>query len=689
MAIENAKMLNVRIKNKYDSYENWAASGLVLEKGEIAIAYTTVDVTIDNGKAKHPALLMKVGNGTDTFANLPWLSAKAADVLAVCKNENDLKDFVSGVIANSKLATAEALATVAGDLDTAEAAIDALEALVGETKVADQISAAITALNLANTYEAKGEAAKVDGKLTEEVTRAKAREDEIAGLVATAQDEVDALEEVVATKAAQADLTALAGKVGDVPEGSTVMGIITNIQENAYDDTELKGLISGLDTNKADKTQVATDIADAVKAEEDARKEAVQGVQDAVDTLSGTHATDKATLEAAIALKADQTALEELAGVAATKAELEAAVEALEGEDDRIEGLVTAEVSRATGEEARIEGLVTAEVSRATGIEAGLRTDVDAIKADYLKAADKTELQGNIDTLTDVVEALRDGVDTDKVDGVLDLIKYVEDHGPEVTGMKEDIAANTKAIEDHVADYEAHVLAQAAVDEAQDAKIKALEDKFTGEGSVEDMIADAKAEAIVEAGKLADAAEADAIAAAATDATNKANAAQQAAEAKAAELADAAQAAAEATAAADATSKANKALEDAKADATSKANTAEANAKADATEKANAAEANAKKYVDDMNIAGTYATKAELNTAKSDLTTEINKKADAETVNAAIALKADQTALDATNAEVAKKANDADLAAIAKTGSTDDLVQGIKVLVFDCGTSAI
>ena len=40
MAIENAKTLNVRIKNKYDSYENWAASGLVLEAGEIAIAYT-------------------------------------------------------------------------------------------------------------------------------------------------------------------------------------------------------------------------------------------------------------------------------------------------------------------------------------------------------------------------------------------------------------------------------------------------------------------------------------------------------------------------------------------------------------------------------------------------------------------------------------------------------------------------
>lgn len=73
--------------------------------------------------------------------------------------------------------------------------------------------------------------------------------------------------------------------------------------------------------------------------------------------------------------------------------------------------------------------------------------DIDAIEADYLKAADKEELQGNIDTLTGVVETLRDGVDAEKVDGVKDLIDYVEEHGAEVTGMKGDISANATAIE--------------------------------------------------------------------------------------------------------------------------------------------------------------------------------------------------------------------------------------------------
>ena len=42
-----------------------------------------------------------------------------------------------------------------------------------------------------------------------------------------------------------------------------------------------------------------------------------------------------------------------------------------------------------------------------------------------------------------------------------------------------------------------------------------------------------------------------------------------------------------------------------------------------------------------------------------------------------------------TNTEVAKKANTADLAAIAFSGSTDDLVQGTMTLVFDCGGAGV
>ena len=129
--------------------------------------------------------------------------------------------------------------------------------------------------------------------------------------------------------------------------------------------------ISGLTENKADKTQVATDIENAVKAENEARVEAVQAVQDEVDALEQTHATDKAALEASI----------------------------------------------------------------------------KGITDDYLKASDKTELQGNINTVNAAVERLTNGVSADEVDGVNDLIQYVKDHGTEVTGMQEGIADNAEAIE--------------------------------------------------------------------------------------------------------------------------------------------------------------------------------------------------------------------------------------------------
>lgn len=302
---------------------------------------------------------------------------------------------------------------------------------------------------LATNYDPAGAATTVQGKLDEEVTRAKAREDEIAGLVATAQGEVDALEEVVAGKAAQSDLDALAGKVGEVPEGKNVMGIIQNIQESAYDDTELRGLISGLDTNKADKTQVATDIANAVKVEEDARKEAVAGVQGEVDALEQTHATDKATLEGAIALKADQTALDVVSGVAnaaVKQSDYDTKVAALEAEDVRIAGLVTSEAELARA----------AEKANADAI-AAIKEDVDA----FFKDADMTE---------------------SAKDTLKELQTYIASDETAASEMAASIQQNKKAIEDHVATDHDFASADAALKAELEGKIDAKVDSTVVEG---------------------------------------------------------------------------------------------------------------------------------------------------------------------------------------------------------------
>lgn len=379
---------------------------------------------------------------------------------------------------------------------------------------------------LATNYDPAGSSATVQDKLNEEVTRAKAREDEIAGLVATAQGEVDALEGVVASKAAQTDLDALAGKVGEVPEGSTVMGIIENIQENAYDDTELKTEINTELAKKADKAQVATDIANAVKAEEDARKEAVAGVQGEVDTLAETHATDKVTLEGAIALKADKTALDEVsevANAAVKQTNYDAKVKALEDEDIRIAGLVETEAETARA----------AEKANADAI-AAVKEDVDAFfkdadmtesAKDTLKelqtyiASDETAASEMAASIQQNKKAIEEHVATDHdfagadatlkaelnteiskkadsttVDGIAGKVTTLEGEMNTVEGKVATLESEMDAVEGAVATKAEKTYVDDA-DTALSNRITTLEGKFTeGEGSVEDMISDAVAD---------------------------------------------------------------------------------------------------------------------------------------------------------------------------------------------------
>ena len=329
-----------------------------------------------------------------------------------------------------------------------------------------------------------------------------------------------------ATFATKAELDNLDAFVGDIPDGYTETNVIAYINKKAE---ETLNAASGGSTESAASVKAAldTEVARAKAAEEanataaaNAQK-AADDAQDAVDTLAETHATDKAALEGAIALKAnaadvyDKDAIDgkvdtingaiDLKANAAdvyTKDDVDGMVNDLEAADLAINNLI-GDVSEgktvvemiadagdvAAGEVERLEGLIgdnadaiaqevtnrgtaisdlkeelegkidvkadqtalDAEVQRATGVEGGFETRIKAIEDDYLKAADKTELQGNIDTLTGVVETLRDGVDAEKVDGVIDLINYVEEHGAEVTGMKEDIADNAQAIVDEAA----------------------------------------------------------------------------------------------------------------------------------------------------------------------------------------------------------------------------------------------
>lgn len=83
-----------------------------------------------------------------------------------------------------------------------------------------------------------------------------------------------------------------------------------------------------------------------------------------------------------------------------------------------------------------LSNTIATEKSRAEGVESGLDTRVKAIEDDYLKAADKTELQGNIDNVSATLAGVKEDVDyffkdalgdTD-VQQVKDTLKEIQDY---------------------------------------------------------------------------------------------------------------------------------------------------------------------------------------------------------------------------------------------------------------------
>lgn len=186
------KNLNTRIALKYDSYENWTHYNPILLKGEIAIAELPVNANKDgvgepNAAGSTPAIqnapniLIKVGDGTNHYNDLKFVSALAADVYSWAKAATKptysaseitgLGDYISNAIQDTntqyrivavgdpaysyKLQKKDIGDTdytdVAGSLISltdVDARLDTLEAAIGENGAVDtKINAAIGALN--------------------------------------------------------------------------------------------------------------------------------------------------------------------------------------------------------------------------------------------------------------------------------------------------------------------------------------------------------------------------------------------------------------------------------------------------------------------------------------------------------------------------------------------------------------
>ena len=206
-----------------------------------------------------------------------------------------------------------------------------------------------------------------------------------------------------------ATLTSAKGYADSLADNYDAAGSAATAESNAksYADEKVQALSDGqVTTNKND---IAAIKADYLKA---ADKNALQGEIDALETYVGT-IPETSDAESVIAYVDEKTAGiakdSDLKTLAGRVTQAEADIDAIEA--DYLKEADKTELSNAIG----------AEKTRAEGVEAGLRTDVDAIKADYLKAADKTALTADIKAAKDAADAAQahsEGVASDLADEV-------------------------------------------------------------------------------------------------------------------------------------------------------------------------------------------------------------------------------------------------------------------------------
>lgn len=299
------KTLNTRIQSRIDTYENWMKSELILLKGEIALCLIPTG-TENSGSVSLPSTMMRIGDGVHKFSELPWFQAIGADIYPWAKaavpaipaeNITGLADFISGEIQDtdtqynivkgdndytyklmSKAKGAENFATEVATLTIPNPTsdINALKALVGDVAVATQISNAIAALKLSETYEAKGAAAAVQtallgdaaegyntlGKLEDAVIAAQASADEKTTMAA-----VEAKNYATKTEA-QGYATAVVGEDTDGVDKNTVKGAKAYAKDlNDATNTRVEALETAIGEGGSVGSQIDAKIADLDVAE--------------------------------------------------------------------------------------------------------------------------------------------------------------------------------------------------------------------------------------------------------------------------------------------------------------------------------------------------------------------------------------------------------------------------------------
>lgn len=373
----------------------------------------------------------------------------------------------------------DALATAAADATSKANAAEANAKTYADGHLA---TAKSYADSLATNYDAAGSAATVQEKLDAEILRAKAAEEANAAAAKKAQDEVDALELVVDTKAAQADLEALETYVGTIPTDSTSTNVVAYVQEKTTG-IATSGDLSALEERVASNENYIEHLDDC-KLDKSVYRVDMQGVDAKFAEIIGESGKPDKENQA-------NPTLHGLKMYAADKAN--SAYEYAAAWTDRQVGALREEV------EANADAIAT-EKERAEAAESALDERLDKIEL-FFEGAAEDEGEG---------ESLKNALDTLK-----EIQDYINADGAAADAMVKDIADNKKAIEDLKAEHDQDIIDvnaaialkadQTTVDgiddrlEVVEGKVSTLEGKMTAvEGAVATKAEQADLEAAVD-----------------------------------------------------------------------------------------------------------------------------------------------------------------------------------------------
>lgn len=415
------KILNTRLRLKYDTLENWQSANPVLLEGEVGIVsvntgeHGPVDKDA-NGHVVRPAILFKVGdkNGT-AFNGLPWASGLAADVYSWAKKEHgEASDIIY------KPAIKDENGTITTDAILVDTAISSLEASVkaleeifkeeGEEGTVTGISGIIenyinTHLNKADTAVAGQYVSAVsqkDGVITvsraelPKYTLAEGTENgtvsfnsnnvKVHGLGSAAyrnENEFDSNGAAAAVLGSSADAAGTATVHGALNQGKTILGSEADTAENktvygAF--AAIKDVNDVIGTKPADATSTTvygyideaianvagddSNLAQQVKANTDAIGEAATEGKEATGLIKAT--TDNAT-----AIAKNAAAIATLNGTAEEDGSVAKAI--ADAKTD-IRGTVTADYDTLAKIESKIKGNAISVEVNAVGTDTAIKT---------------------------------------------------------------------------------------------------------------------------------------------------------------------------------------------------------------------------------------------------------------------------------------------------------------------------